>query len=424
MPAVALIQYIRTAALLGLAVAESRKNLLVIVCDDLRPMMAPFTDRYGVKAPNLEKLADDSMVFNNTYVQQAVCGPSRNSFMTGKRPDSTNVWTFKTSFRAHGIDTTGRNGSDWTSLPEMFKRHGWNTLGVGKVFHPSSPPSNDCVLPHSTNPRRPTDCRSWSTQYNTTAPANITGLGRGAPGGTVKWPHNPGYSDEHPVVTACEGNLCNFTYYATDAQIKFSAAMTNGPEPKTESCIFQPFNSKVPQPHWHPSCCDLPDENATDYWIADAAVKALQTLVAAPAPWALFVGFHKPHPFWDIPQRFQDMYLDTLPLPNHTDAPTDSPDVAYYSCAGLQGRSDVAGVNCDNSTLNPTGCSYITPNASYAASKNLSRITDNPALVRKIRAGYAGGITWVDLQIGKVLDAVDKLGARENTVCITSCSCA
>jgi hypothetical protein len=37
------------------------------------------------QAPNLEKLASESMVFNNTYVQQAVCGPSRNSFMTGKR---------------------------------------------------------------------------------------------------------------------------------------------------------------------------------------------------------------------------------------------------------------------------------------------------------------------------------------------------
>ena len=61
------------------------KNLLVIVCDDFRPTIKPFTDRYNIKAPNLEKLAASSMVFNNTYVSQAVCGPSRNSFMTGKR---------------------------------------------------------------------------------------------------------------------------------------------------------------------------------------------------------------------------------------------------------------------------------------------------------------------------------------------------
>ena len=53
------------------------KNVLVIVCDDFRPFIAPWTHRYGIKAPNLEKLASESMVFNNTYVQQAVCGPSR-----------------------------------------------------------------------------------------------------------------------------------------------------------------------------------------------------------------------------------------------------------------------------------------------------------------------------------------------------------
>ena len=109
------------------------KNLLVIVCDDFRPFIAPWTHRYGIKAPNLEKLASESMVFNNTYVQQAVCGPSRNSFMTGKRPDSTNVWTFKTNFRASGMDTTGSPGAEWITFPEMFKLHGWNVLGMGKV---------------------------------------------------------------------------------------------------------------------------------------------------------------------------------------------------------------------------------------------------------------------------------------------------
>ena len=39
-----------------------------------------------------------------------------------------------------------------------------------------------------------------------------------------------------------------------------------------------------------------------------------------------------------------------------------------------------------------------------------------PATMRKIRAGYAGGITWTDLQIGKVLDELDATGAREETL--------
>ena len=58
----------------------------------------------------------------------------RRIFVRGKRPDSTNVWTFKTNFRASGMDTTGSPGSEWITFPEMFKLHGWNVLGMGKIF--------------------------------------------------------------------------------------------------------------------------------------------------------------------------------------------------------------------------------------------------------------------------------------------------
>ena len=109
------------------------------------------------------------------------------------------------------------------------------------------------------------------------------------------------------------------------------------------------------------------------------------------------------------------MYED-LPLPAHQDAPTDQPDVAFYSCNSLNTRSDIGGVNCNDTELNPTGCTYVMPNASYAKSKGLARPTD--ALVRKIRSGYAGAITWTDLQIGKVLDELDALKLRNNTLVV------
>ena len=48
---------------------------------------------------------------------------------TGKRPDSTNVWTFNTNFRRSGVDTHGTQGADWVTFPEIFKQNGWTTLG-------------------------------------------------------------------------------------------------------------------------------------------------------------------------------------------------------------------------------------------------------------------------------------------------------
>ena len=32
------------------------------------------------------------------------------------------------------MDTTGSPGSEWITFPEMFKLHGWNVLGMGKIF--------------------------------------------------------------------------------------------------------------------------------------------------------------------------------------------------------------------------------------------------------------------------------------------------
>ena len=76
--------------------------------------------------------------------------------------------------------------------------------------------------------------------------------------------------------------------------------------------------------------------------------------------------------------------------------------------------SDVGGPSCDDPLLNaPNGgkCHYVVPNASDARAIP-------PAQVRKIRAGYAGAVTWVDLQVGVLLDALEASGAWNDTVVV------
>ena len=56
---------------------------------------SPALSRYDVafmKTPNIQKLADTGLTFERAYCQEAVCSPSRNSFSTGRRPNSTKVW--------------------------------------------------------------------------------------------------------------------------------------------------------------------------------------------------------------------------------------------------------------------------------------------------------------------------------------------
>lgn len=98
-----------------------RRSILYIVVDDLRAELWPFSPS-PIHSPQLKALAERGTTFTRAYCQQAVCGPSRNSFMSGRIPDRTRAWNFKTSFR----DTI--NGTSWTSLPGHFKASGYRSL--------------------------------------------------------------------------------------------------------------------------------------------------------------------------------------------------------------------------------------------------------------------------------------------------------
>lgn len=110
------------------------RNILLVVVDDLRPQMSPYGQSETV-TPNLDAFAKGALVFDRAYCQQAVCSPSRNSFLSGRRPDATKAWNFQTHFR--------EVGPNWTTMPEYFLKAGWFVGGTGKVYHPGLPPNND-----------------------------------------------------------------------------------------------------------------------------------------------------------------------------------------------------------------------------------------------------------------------------------------
>ncbi|HEY1189038.1 MAG TPA: sulfatase [Gemmata sp.] len=105
--------------------AAERPNVIFIVADDLRADLGC----YGsvAKTPNLDALAGRGVRFDRAYCQQAVCNPSRSSFLTGKRPDTLHLWVNGTHFREKNPDAT--------TLPLWFKENGYETRCVGKIFH-------------------------------------------------------------------------------------------------------------------------------------------------------------------------------------------------------------------------------------------------------------------------------------------------
>ena len=77
--------------------------------------------------PHLDALAADSLVVRRAHVQQALCGPSRASILTGRRPETTGVVILEDYFRERGCPTC-------VTLPEAFKSQGYFSFGSGKVF--------------------------------------------------------------------------------------------------------------------------------------------------------------------------------------------------------------------------------------------------------------------------------------------------
>ncbi len=111
-----------------------KPNVLLIAIDDLRPALGCYGDEVAV-TPNIDRLASRGTVFKRAYCQQAVCSPSRLSLLTGRRPDTIRVWDLGTHFRAALPDVV--------TLPQHFKKHGYHTQSIGKIFHGSGKPSKD-----------------------------------------------------------------------------------------------------------------------------------------------------------------------------------------------------------------------------------------------------------------------------------------
>ncbi|CAH1777299.1 unnamed protein product [Owenia fusiformis] len=102
-------------------------NVLLLVVDDLRPALGCYGDSL-LKTPNIDQLASKSVQFNNAYAQQAICGPSRASFLTSRRPDTTYVIDNRMFWR--------KVGGNFTTIPQYFRENGYQTYSIGKIFHP------------------------------------------------------------------------------------------------------------------------------------------------------------------------------------------------------------------------------------------------------------------------------------------------
>ncbi len=134
---------------------------------------------------------------------------------------------------------------------------------------------------------------------------------------------------------------------------------------------------------------DVPDNAYPDGKIAEHAIRTLQTLSKQDQPFFLGVGFYKPHLPFNAPKKYWDMYdPSTITLP-HPSPPTDAPAIALTEWGELR---------------------------AYANIPSEGKLDE--AMSRKLIHGYRACVSYTDAQVGKVLDELDRLGLRDNTIVV------
>jgi uncharacterized sulfatase len=108
------------------AVAAEKPNVLFLVVDDLNIDLGTFGHAI-VRTPNVDRLKARGIKFDRAYSQFPLCSPSRQSFLSGLRPETSGAIAQALTVR--------RSRPDWFYLPGWFRQHGYQVSGVGKVFH-------------------------------------------------------------------------------------------------------------------------------------------------------------------------------------------------------------------------------------------------------------------------------------------------
>ncbi len=270
-----------------------RPNVLFIVVDDLNTMLGCYGDR-AVKSPNIDRLAARGTRFDRAYCQYPLCNPSRASFLSGRRPETTGIYELTIAVRTALPDAV--------MLPQFFRQQGYYAAGAGKIFHNG----------------RMNDGASWD-------------------------------------------------HYEDPA----------GDNEQEKAAIQTRYGGGDGRPRWH--VLDGEGENTRDALNARTIRRLIAEKAGARTPFFLAAGFHKPHLPWTAPQRFFDLYRENeIAIPAEP-ALRDIPAIAL--------QTELSG--------------FAQPESRPGAWR-----------------GYFACISFIDYQIGRLLDELDRHDLWGNTLVV------
>ncbi len=323
--------------LFTLNVIAQKTNVVFILVDDLKPLINSYGESEMI-TPNFDRFAHEGVVFTNAHAQQAVCAASRVSFMTGMRPDYTQVLDLKTYMRDKVPNSL--------TIAEHFKSNGYTAVGLGKVLHGTK---ND-------------DPQSWSIPFLTNDELPFSDK--------VRIPADYQYQNEH-------------THKIYDELIE-----NNTPKRKIKKMLFQAMARPSTE------TVDVPDNAYSDGAIALKSITLMNDLKKSEEPFFITIGFYKPHLPFTPPKKYWDLYKrEEIELAKYQEQAEDSPAYAYHTFGELKNYSDI------KENLDENG-----------------RVI--PSKQKELIHGYYASVSYIDAQLGKILDFLETSDLKENTTVV------
>ena len=342
---------------------NDRPNFLFFITDQQRADWLGCSGHPVLKTPHIDAIADSGTVFDNFHVASPVCMPNRASLLTGRYPT------------VHGLRYNGcllpRTA---VTFVDLLAATGYHTASIGKShlqpFSGRAPlmPVKDDADTLGEAWRRTDD------DYGQEEPDRYAADGR------YRF-ETPYYGFQHVDVVTRHGDQCGGHYeqWFRERAENWRALYDTANE--------LPHNYSCPQAYRTP----IPEALYPTAYVRDRAIDYLTARTDKEQPFFAFVSFPDPHPPFNPPGRYWDMYR-----------PEDFPNRVPYQAHG-----------------NPTpplrwlheqwqnGGRQMTPETAMMASDEE---------ISQVMALTAGMITYIDDAVGDIMDCLKQQGLHDNTV--------
>lgn len=297
-----------------------KSNILLIMVDQMRADCLSMMDHPVVDTPNLDQLAREGVLFKNAYAATPSCVPSRASLLTGMSQTSTGRVGYQDQIPWNYEHT----------IASEFSHAGYHTQAVGKMH--VYPTRNLCGFHNVV-------LHDGYMHYN-------------------RFKNNT-------TVTESQEYTDDYLNWLRDKYGSRTDFIDDGLD----------CNSSTVSRPWH-----LPENLHPTNWVVTESIDFLRRRDPS-KPFFLNMSFVRPHPPFDPPQAFYDMYKDM-----------DLPEPPIGDWADTTDE--------ENSGLNPVAAKGKVPHQRY----------------KRAQAAYYALITHIDHQIGRFLNAMQEYGVYQNTV--------